>query len=53
MQSPPRTPRPCRRERREEAVDGYLGREILAEVMAEEEQQCARLAASLGRRQEG
>ncbi|WP_316763756.1 hypothetical protein [Streptomyces herbicida] len=36
-----------------EAVDGYIDREILAEVMAEEEQQRARLAALLGQQQDG
>jgi hypothetical protein len=36
-----------------EAVDGYIDREILAEVIAEEEQQRAQLAALLGQQQDG
>jgi hypothetical protein len=36
-----------------EAVDAYIDREVLAEVMAEEEQQRAQLATLLGRQQDG
>ncbi|MER6384183.1 hypothetical protein [Streptomyces sp. NPDC001250] len=36
-----------------EAVEGCIDREVLAEVMADEEQQRAQLAAILGRQQDG
>ncbi|EST18897.1 hypothetical protein [Streptomyces roseochromogenus] len=36
-----------------EAVGGYVDREILAGVMAEEEQQRAQLAILLGQQQDG